>query len=164
MLINYFKMKLIKNFSLLLSGLLFAASALAQAPQSVARKWNEVLLQAIREDYARPTVHAHNLFHVSMAMYDAWAAYDSVAAPFFLGNILGGFACPFQGVPAPANLRQAREEAISYAAYRLLKHRFKNSPGAVTYLPVSHKSLFRFSVNHLIPRNHRQGKPLFFGR
>lgn len=26
--------------------------------QSVAREWNEVLLEAIREDFARPTVHA----------------------------------------------------------------------------------------------------------
>ena len=46
---------------------------------SVARRWNELLLQAIRNDYARPTVHARNLFHVSAAMYDAWAAFDDVA-------------------------------------------------------------------------------------
>ena len=39
--------------------------------ESVARKWNEVLLEAIRNDFARPTVHARNLFHVSVAMYDA---------------------------------------------------------------------------------------------
>ena len=40
---------------------------------SVARLWNEVLLYSIRNDLARPTVHARNLFHVSAAMYDAWA-------------------------------------------------------------------------------------------
>ena len=39
--------------------------------QSVAREWNEVLLEAIRDDYARPTVHARNLFHTSVVMYDA---------------------------------------------------------------------------------------------
>src|SRR6186713_1807562 len=44
---------------------------------SVARQWNEVLLQAIRRDFARPTVHARNLFHVSGAMWDAFASYDS---------------------------------------------------------------------------------------
>ncbi len=33
----------------------------------VARQWNDLLLEAIRNDYARPTVHARNLFHVSAA-------------------------------------------------------------------------------------------------
>ena len=31
---------------------------------------------------------------------------------------------------APADIEEAREEAISYAAYRLLRHRFQESPGA----------------------------------
>ena len=43
---------------------------------SVARKWNEVILQSIRNDLARPTVHARNLFHISAAMYDAWSVFD----------------------------------------------------------------------------------------
>ena len=47
--------------------------------RSVARQWNEELLEAIRRDFARPTVHARNLFHVSAAMWDAWAAYDPQA-------------------------------------------------------------------------------------
>ena len=47
-----------------------------EAGHSVARAWNEALLNAIRNDYARPTVHARNLFHASIAMYDAWAAFD----------------------------------------------------------------------------------------
>ena len=31
---------------------------------SVARQWNDLLLHAIRNDFARPTVHARNLFHI----------------------------------------------------------------------------------------------------
>ena len=46
------------------------------AQTSVARQWNEVILEAIRNDFARPTVHARNLFHTSVAMYDSWAVYD----------------------------------------------------------------------------------------
>ena len=103
----------------------------AMAVQSVARKWNEVFLQAIRKDLARPTVQARNLFHFSVAVYDAWAAYDdSVAVPYLLGHTVGGYTCPFAGIAAPANLPAAREETISYAAYRLLRERFQNSPGA----------------------------------
>ena len=67
------------------------------AAQSVARKWNEVLLSAIRRDLARPTVTARTLFHSSVAAYDAWAAYDNLATPFLLGKTVGAFNCPFSG-------------------------------------------------------------------
>ncbi|MEZ4771581.1 MAG: T9SS type A sorting domain-containing protein [Bacteroidia bacterium] len=104
-------------------------SSFAQ-PHSVARQWNEVLLDAIRGDFARPTVHARNLFHTSLAMYDAWAVYDPVAETFFLGKTVGNYTCSFTGVPAPANVKAAQEEAISYAVYRVLRHRFAKSPSA----------------------------------
>lgn len=106
----------------------------AFAQKSVARQWNDVLLEAIRNDFARPTVHARNLFHVSVAMYDAWAAYDEDARTYLLGNKIGTYFCPFEGIPAPVDIKAAQEEAISYAAYRLLTHRFRFSPGAETSL------------------------------
>lgn len=89
------------------------------ADHSVARIWNEQTLEAIRHDFARPTVHARNLFHVSGAMWDAWAAYDSQAR----GVIYNAYE-------SAANVEAARAEAISYAAYRLLVWRFAYSPGA----------------------------------
>lgn len=96
---------------------------------SIAREWNEVLLQSIRKDNARPTVHARNLFHISAAMYDAWAAFEPTAKPYFLGQITDGFICPFSGIATPDNRKAAQEEAISYAAYRVIRHRFRFSPG-----------------------------------
>ncbi len=98
--------------------------------QSVARQWNEVLLEAIRNDFARPTVHARNLFHISAAMYDAWAVYDETAETFFLGKTVGSYTHSFQGIEVPSNVEAAQTEAMSFAAYRLLKHRFEISPGA----------------------------------
>jgi hypothetical protein len=109
---------------------IFNLSNPAAAQHSVARKWNEALLEAIRHDFARPTVHARNLFHFAIAVYDAWAAYDDVAAPCLLGRTVGGYYCPFNGIGDPTNVHAAREEAISFAAYRLLAHRFRYSPGA----------------------------------
>ena len=103
---------------------------LVLAQQSVARQWSEVLLDAIRDDFARPTVHARNLFHTSVAMYDAWAIYDTIAQPFLLGKTVDGFFCPLDTVIPPDDIRAAQDEAISYAAYRLLSHRFEQSPGA----------------------------------
>lgn len=91
----------------------------AQANQSVARQWNEELLEAIRNDYARPTVHARNLFHVAIAMWDAWAAYDEHEQSYL-----------HHESARAEDVEAARSEALSYAAYRLLRHRFANSPGA----------------------------------
>lgn len=106
-----------------------------QGQHSIARLWNDALLEAIRSDFARPTVHARNLFHSSIAMYDAWAAFDDVSDTFFLGQTVGGYSCPFEGIAIPADAEAARREAISYAAYRLLRYRFQYSPGVSTSLP-----------------------------
>ena len=89
-----------------------------------------MLLFSIRNDLARPTVHARNLFHTSLAMYDAWAAYSEEDETVFLGDSLGGFVVPFEGVEIPENIDSAREVAISYACFRLLYHRFEFSIGA----------------------------------
>ncbi len=96
------------------------ANAGAGPVHSVARQWNDALLDAIRIDTARPPVHARNLFHVSAAMWDAWAAYDTVADTYLHHE--RAFA------PTP---QFAREKAISYAAYRILSNRFATSPGHV---------------------------------
>ena len=105
---------------------------LAETRVSVARRWMEVLLQAIRDDFARPTVHARNLFHLSAAMYDAWAAWSETASPYQFGE--SGAPCPAAAPPADGDLSHARREAISHAAWRLIRHRFARSPGAVSTL------------------------------
>jgi hypothetical protein len=64
-------------------------------------------------------------------MYDAWAAYDSVAQTFLLGKTVGNFTCPFTGISKPADIQAARKQAISYAAYRLLKYRYYYSPDSI---------------------------------
>ena len=107
-----------------LASLLFLSPSLAGA-QSIARHWNEALLNAIRADFARPTVHARNLFHVSVAMWDAWAAYNSDAHTYLHHEKAPQIA---------AGVDDARAETISYAAYRILSVRFANSPGAAESL------------------------------
>ncbi len=103
-------------------------TASIQAQHSVARQWNEVLLEAIRNDFARPTAHARNLFHVSVALYDSWATYHTSASPYFMGNRIGGYQCTWGTIQPVSDIQSAQEEAMSYAAYRLLTHRFRNSP------------------------------------
>jgi hypothetical protein len=104
------------RFVPLLLALLFAVPA-ARAQQSVARQWDEEALDAIRIDRPRPPVHARNLFHMSAAMYDAWAAYDATARGYYFTEKI---------VPT-GDVETARAEAISYAAYRLLAYRYTYS-------------------------------------
>ena len=99
------------------------------ADVSVARRWMEVLLESIRNDFARPTVHARNLFHVSAAMYDAWTAFGEVESPWLLGRERGGARCAFGTAPAATDVAADRTAAMSHAAYRLIRHRFADSPG-----------------------------------
>ncbi|WP_369996560.1 FG-GAP-like repeat-containing protein [Winogradskyella sp.] len=96
---------------------------------SIARLWNEALLEAIRDDFARPTVHARNLFHTSVAMYDVWAIYDDVATPYLIGNMVNGFSSTLVSFVPNEDLDTSLNKSISYAMYRLMTHRFQNSPG-----------------------------------
>lgn len=87
---------------------------------SVARRWNEALLDAIRRDLPAPTIHARNLFHTAAAMWDAWAAYEPRASGYFVNEKVDA-----------ADRMAARNEAISYAAYRILESRYTNAVGNV---------------------------------
>jgi len=86
--------------------------------RSVARVWDEAMLDAIRRDVPAPTVHARNLFHTSAAMWDAWAAYDPQADGYFVHEKLQA-----------DDVLAAREAAISYAAYRVLLWRYSRAAG-----------------------------------
>jgi hypothetical protein len=88
----------------------------AQAEDTIVVKWNKATLQSIRDTRPGPPIVARMLAITHTCMYDAWAAYDSVA----VGTRLGG------------TLRQPRAErtlanktkAMSFAAYRALADLF----------------------------------------
>src|ERR1035438_7863290 len=109
----------------LLFGCAFALGfpARVMEAQSIARVWDEQELSAIRIDTPNPPVHARNLFSLSVCMYDAWAAYDPVAVGYI-----------YHGKATAADIDSARQEAISYAAYRMLRERCAYSKSASTTL------------------------------
>src|SRR6266849_9826187 len=80
----------------------------AAASNSVARVWNERALAAIRVDTPHPPGQARNYFSFSVCMYDAWAAYDTNGAVGYI----------YHGKHTAADVAIARQEAISYAAWR----------------------------------------------
>ena len=119
---------------------------------TVVRQWNEDLLEAIRGDFARPTVHARNLFHFSLACFDAFAAYDNVDSVMFLGQDFQGYDVPFDPslleIPSnPESLRLAQETAICHAAYGLLTHRFADSPSASASLALFESTMLQLGCD-----------------
>lgn len=97
--------------------------------RSVARVWDETVLELIRQVVPAPTVHARNLFHTSAAMWDAWAAYDPDGDGYFVDEERS--AGDADGV------RAEREAAMSFAAYRILLWRYET----VSDLPVAREQL-----------------------
>src|SRR5438094_1436870 len=96
--------------------------ARASAAQSIARVWDERALAAIRVDTPHPPAQARNYFSLSVSMWDAWAAYDTNGAVGYV----------YRGKHTAADVAAARKEAISYAAWRLLKERHVYSVTAAT--------------------------------
>ncbi len=93
---------------------------------SVARVWDDTMLELIRQVVPAPTVHARNLFHTSAAMWDAWAAYDPSADGYFVTE-----------KHTADDVQAAREAAMSEAAYRILLWRY----ATVSDLPAATEQL-----------------------
>ncbi|MCA9564236.1 MAG: hypothetical protein KC561_12145, partial [Myxococcales bacterium] len=99
------------------------AAAIDPMPDgSMARRWNEQLLNSIRRDIPHPPKHARNLLHVSIAMFDAWAAYNDPAVGVVFDE------------DQTAESQEDVEIAVSYAALRVLPHRYETAVGGAVSL------------------------------
>jgi len=99
-----------RRFPLALLCLCLGFVSQSLATNTVARVWDERALAAIRVDTPHPPAQARNYFSLSVCMWDAWAAYDTNGAVGYI----------YRGKATAANILAARNEAISYAAWRLL--------------------------------------------
>ena len=111
---------------------------------SIPRQWNELLLASIRLDLARPTVHARNLFHTSAAMWDIWTTYRNGGCTFLIGSTADEYECTFEDFNPVDTTDAAIEEAISFAVYRILTHRFEASGNGTTL-----KSAYDYKMEQL---------------
>jgi hypothetical protein len=84
------------------------------------------VLFSIKRDGKGPTIQARNLYHASLAMYEAWAFYHPNAQQNFLGKTTGKFYCEFNQdfIIPEMNLDSASEVAISHAVFTVMKKRF----------------------------------------
>ncbi len=92
--------------------------------KSVARQWNEAILDAIRINFPDPPIVARNLYHASAAMWDAFWPYQEKG----WGEAQAIF---HEEVVSPENWLGGREsaqsEAISYAVFRIVSERYKTA-------------------------------------
>lgn len=108
---------------------LFSGLPLKAQDHSTGREWNELILEAIRNDFARPTIHARNLFHTSIAMYDSWAIFDEEADTYLIGRERKNFKSSFDFNDLELlRTNKDLDQTISYALYRIILHRYQNSP------------------------------------
>jgi len=136
---------LVRNRSInaVVAMLVIAATALAGcggsdlgacAPEegSVATAWNEAALEAIRADFPAPTVHARNLFHLSAAMWDSYAVFESGATPFAEATgseITSALDAELIDDDDQASRRDSQEVAVSFAAHHVLTARYRDAIG-----------------------------------
>lgn len=89
-----------------------------EGPRSAARVWHELALAAIRRDDPTPTEHSRNLYHLSAAMWDAWAAFDPDSTAVFV-----------EERATSTDPARAREDAVSLAAFVILGERYADAVG-----------------------------------
>ena len=100
------------------------AEAIDRTPDgTMARRWVEQALDSIRRDFPHPPVHARNLHHLSVAMFDAWAAYEADVDGYVTSESV-----------TSTDVATDRDTTIAYAALRLLQHRFTDAIGGETSL------------------------------
>src|SRR5438874_2017441 len=95
----------------------------AKLAENVVLRWNDALLQGVRDSKLGPPMVARALAVAHTCIFDAWAAYDRVA----VGTQLGG------ALRRPARERRFdnKVEAISFAAYRAAVDLFPGSRASV---------------------------------
>jgi uncharacterized protein DUF6851/vanadium-dependent haloperoxidase-like protein len=98
-----------------------------QANDNVVLKWNEQLLNTIRRNpkTTGPTIAARAIGILNTAIYDAWAPYDQTAVGT---RLLGSLRRP-----EAEDTLSNKNEAISYAAYRVLNDLFKDPTSVAAY-------------------------------
>lgn len=96
---------------------LSAAHAQDSSPEDIAQEWVALANDALWALERGPTIEARTMFHLSIAMYDAWAAYDDTAMGYLTGTRYKQ--------PANARTPENMRETVSHAAYTLLMDRFE---------------------------------------
>jgi hypothetical protein len=101
----------------------FAAHPGSALADTLVVKWNDVLLECIRESKIGPPMVARAIGVTHTCGFDAWSMYDDVAVPTRLG--------PESRRPVEERTEANREAAYSYGVYRALLDIFPGQTGLI---------------------------------
>lgn len=107
---------------------------LPDTTHSIARKWIDILLESIRNDFARPPVHARNLFHISAMMYDIYSLFKSkidnqnLSKNYLINQSFNDRIYSLNLDKLDIDDMSDIKYVISHACNHFIKERFKNSP------------------------------------
>ncbi|WP_375239494.1 vanadium-dependent haloperoxidase [Aurantibacter sp.] len=142
-------------------------NTIGQNNNSIAKEWMDTLLEMVKEDGQGPTVQARNMFHLSAAMHDAWAAYDKKQSTYFLGKEKNGQLIAFNSnfKRISKNTDSLRNIAISYAAYKIIDSRFQEygSKGRTIDILNSTFYKYQFKINKTLRTDYESGSPEALG-
>jgi len=121
------------NFHFRMSTFMWIAIAvlttnIAQAQESVVRDWNEAILNAIRNDLARPNVHARNLYHFTEGIYHLQLSTEGGAMGTMLSEVESWPDNP-EALIAIQNDETNFDHAVAAFGYRFIQLRYAQSPG-----------------------------------
>jgi len=91
--------------------------------------WDNAIQKAVIETKVGPTIASRAYAILHTAMFDAWAAYDPTAIATQLGDTLQR--------PEVENTSENKIEAMSYAAYQVLKDLFPEQEGIFNELMIA---------------------------
>ena len=94
-----------------------AAGAQESSPEDIAQRWAALANDAMWALEQGPPIEARTMFHLSIAMYDAWAAYNDTAMGYLIGD--------GHKQPERARTPENRAETLSHAAFTVLTDRFE---------------------------------------
>lgn len=160
-------MKIIAKRKIVLLGcfILFFGIQNGNSQTTVGQIWTDAMLGAIKNDFARPPVQARNFYHLSLAMYDAWAIYDTTEATRVLfGKSPALFSCDLYSFPKSTDIEKDRNKAISFAAFRIIEKRFQRSPKYSVTLENIIKIMDTLGYDHkIVSRDYSNGDPAALG-
>ncbi len=143
------------------------AQEVSKPEETVVKKAMSTLLEVIKNEEGRPTVHARNMFHASLAMYDVWCIYTKKAEPFLLTKTLKDYESPYQGdfkLADGLDRDSALNVSMLYAAYKVIFHRFSNYSSKGRTIDVLINGFEEAGINtNYRSTDYKEGSPAAFG-
>ncbi len=103
------------------------ATAWGQSAEPAVQQWNEMVLEAIRNDLARPNVHARNLHHFSAGQYALHIMTEGLDGAATDENVLWPAVPTAIGTWMPESTNY--QDMMAAFAFRFISLRYSASPG-----------------------------------